>query len=212
MTKSLLRIVANFAIVLAAALSLSGCDRVKNIGGTGPSPVPIPDPNPDPVPDPPPPEPSPYPDLPRRECAKNLETDEELPDCRMWAELQQGIKPPRGSKVKVGSQFCPDPSSTCLEFDVKYGFKGVNNPNVGMRARVYFSLDGKTPTGEPISNEFQMSGERDKHYGPRIFSVAPKYILIRLEHDASGEGNACNPTCDPAEEGWVSFFVNYEAE
>lgn len=192
-----------FLVLVVAALFVGGCK------GGGPkivAPTPIPNPIPTPVPTPEPtptPEPNPYPDLPHRVCAKNLETDEELPDCRMWVELQQGIKPPRGSKVKVGDQYCPDPNATCFELDLKYGFKGISNPNVGMRARVYFSMDGKTPVGESISIEFQMPGERMKHYGPRIFSVAPRYLLIQLDYE-----QGCGE-CDPAEEGWVSFLLNY---
>ncbi|MBI4120365.1 MAG: hypothetical protein HY454_02765 [Parcubacteria group bacterium] len=188
-------------VVLLAAISLTAC-------GKGPSlttPTPIPNPGPGPGPGPTPvPEPPKYPDLPHRECAKNLETGEELPDCRMWAELQLGIKPPRGSVVKVGDQYCPDPLSTCFEADVKFGFKGVDDPGVGMGAKLYWSMDGKTPVGVPISTEVEIHGEKVKHYGPWIWQVVPKYLLVQLGH-AQGCGS-----CDPAEEGWVSFFVNYE--
>ncbi|MEK7138616.1 MAG: hypothetical protein AAB799_00350, partial [Patescibacteria group bacterium] len=169
-------------MLLVAAILTGGCDKIKNVGGTGPSTTPPPDPNP-----------SSYPSLPHRECAKNLETGEELPGCRMWAELQLGIKPARGSTVKVGDQYCPDPSSTCLEFDMKYGFKGIDNPNVGMAILVYWSMDGKTPLDGPISREGQMPGERVRHYGPWIWQVVPRYLLIRVDHIEGGTGNAYNP-------------------
>lgn len=200
-------------VVLLAAISLAGCGKGPSLTTPTPIPNPGPGPGPGPGPDPTPvPDPPKYPDLPHRECAKDLETGVELPDCRMWAELQQGIKPPRGSAVKVGDQYCPYPQSTCFEADVKYGFKGVDNPNVGMKVTPYWSVDGKTPLGGPISAEFQMPGVRLKHYGPWIWQVVPRYLLIRLQHNASGTGDDCGPTCDPAEEGWVAFFVNYEEE
>lgn len=193
-------------VVLLAAISLAAC-RGSNPNAPSPTPPPTPIPNPGPGPGPgpdPTPEPPKYPVLPHRECAKNLETGEELPGCRMWAELQLGVKPPRGSAVKIGDQYCPDPKSTCLEFDITYVFKGVDNPHVGMRVTAYWSLDGKTPVSEPISEWFFMPGEWPKHFGPRIFQMAPKYLLVRFDH-SQGCGS-----CDPAEEGWVAFIFDYK--
>ena len=156
-----------------------------------------------------------YPTLPHRECAKDLETGEELPGCRMWAELQAGIKPPRGSTVKVGPQYCPapDPPWSCLEFDVKFGFKGIDNPITGMGVMEYWSTDGKTP-GERINilSYGPGAGEGTKHHGPLIFQTVPRYLLIELSHGAGYSENhpACAPNCDKAEVGWVSFFLGYK--
>ena len=194
-------------VVLLAAISLAAC-RGNSPSAPSQTPTPTPRPNPEPHPTPEPnPDPTPqpqYPDLPHKECAKNLETGEELTDCRMWAELQLGIKPPRGSMVKMGDQYCPDPRSTCLEFDMKYGFKGVDDHGVEMAVTSYFSMDGRTAVGGPIFTGNQSQGESIRHFGPRILQVIPKYLLIKLDH-----AQACG-SCEPAEEGWIAFLLDYK--
>lgn len=193
MTKTFRRFV--LALVVLVAMTVIGCGKNNPFG---PSQLP---------------DQSQYPVLPHRECAKNLETGEELPGCRMWAELQPGIKPPRGSTIKLGSQYCPQPDApwSCLEFDVRFGFKEFDPRFVGMGMTGYWSSDGKTP-GTQIFLRGMGTNEWSGHFGPWIFQEVPRYLLIRLQHAAGNSGNACDPTagCDPALDGWVLFFLDYK--
>jgi len=183
-------------VLLALAMVASACQG-RGLP-TSPSPSPIPDQ-------------SLYPPLPHKECAKDLETGEELPGCRMWAELLS-ISPPRGSKVKIGPQWCPqpDPPWSCLEFEIRFGFTPSDPRFPGMGIIMYWSQDGKTP-GEEVSLMYMQENEMVRHFGPWIFQTAPRYLLIRLAHAAGNSGGACDPTgCDPALLGWVSFFLDYK--
>ena len=120
---------------------------------------------------------------------------------RMRVELMR-LSPGCGATIRLNTN-CID--GGCFEGSIRYHYDGIDNPNVPMRVQAFWSKDGINPIGGSWESIVVTSGNSmTRNYGPWRFDMVPSYILIKLEHVASGTDYK-----DPAEEGYVALGTDW---
>ena len=187
MRQKFLAALVSFGFAVALVVS-SGCGWFKSGSPTSPSSGITP-----PLPG------ASYPSLPHTERA--VAEDGTVIE-RMRATLVS-VTPDRGSGIRVPQSNCIDVQ--CFNAVLEFEFDGVDNPIVGMTVDGWLSKDGKDLWIHVLNTTKPPGKSGHVKTDTRIFDTTevPKYLLIRLGH-RQGCGS-----CEPAEEGWVKFELDY---